>query len=106
MVKKNVFGVYLLGALALMPSVPTMTEAYGSSYSVEASDAEAVPVKGKVVNERGETLPGVNVFVKGSGKGTVADGNGNFSINIPADAQLVFSYIGYLSIERKLLPRV
>lgn len=67
---------------------------------VKTNEAAVVPVKGKVVNEKGEALPGVNIVVKGSSKGTITDVDGNFSIQLPSDAQLVFSYIGYYSMER------
>lgn len=46
--------------------------------------------------DTGETLPGVNVIVKGSQRGASTDLNGNFRLEIqPADKVLVFSFIGY-----------
>jgi TonB-linked SusC/RagA family outer membrane protein len=62
-------------------------------------DANAqLQVTGTVVDARtGETLPGVNIRVKGSDtRGTVTDFDGNFSFNLQADEFiLVFSYVGY-----------
>jgi len=52
-------------------------------------------VTGKVVDEQGVSLPGVSVKVKGTTTGTVSDINGGFSINVPDDAVLVISYLGY-----------
>jgi TonB-linked SusC/RagA family outer membrane protein len=50
-----------------------------------------------------EPLAGVNVLVKGTGIGTVTDVDGNFSVNVPADATtLIFSYIGYLNVEEAI----
>lgn len=47
-----------------------------------------------------ETLPGVNVLVKGSAVGTVTDVNGKYRISVPDDATtLVFSSVGYTSEE-------
>ena len=47
-----------------------------------------------------ETLPGVNVLVKGTTIGTVTDINGNYRLTTPDDAQtLVFSSVGYTSEE-------
>jgi TonB-linked SusC/RagA family outer membrane protein len=44
----------------------------------------------------GETLPGVNIIVKGTTKGTISDIKGNYSIEVPTkNAVLVFSFIGY-----------
>ncbi|CAG5006269.1 TonB-dependent receptor P3 [Dyadobacter sp. CECT 9275] len=69
-------------------------------------DANATPwflertVKGKVVDEKGVTLPGVNVIIKGTTKGTVTDENGAFSIAVPdGEAILAFSYIGHITQE-------
>ena len=54
-------------------------------------------VSGTVVSaQTGETLPGVNVFIKGTTTGTITDMNGHFKIDVPGgDAILVFSFIGY-----------
>jgi len=52
-------------------------------------------ITGKVVDEKGEPLVGVSIRIKGSTNGTQSDANGNFSINAPANAVLVISYIGF-----------
>jgi TonB-linked SusC/RagA family outer membrane protein len=51
-------------------------------------------VTGKVTDNTAMPLPGVNVHVKGSTKATQTDFDGNFSINVPSKAILVFSFIG------------
>ncbi len=52
-------------------------------------------ISGKVTDVEGETLPGVNVVVKGTTIGTVTDMNGNYSLEVSADAKtLAFSFIG------------
>lgn len=52
-------------------------------------------VKGKVINEKGEPVPGANVRVKGSTDATQTDSDGNFSINVPDNViKLVVSFIG------------
>jgi TonB-linked SusC/RagA family outer membrane protein len=56
-------------------------------------------IRGKVIDSKGETLPGVSVRVKGSAVGTTTDAQGNFVLNAPDNGVLVFSYIGYLSQE-------
>lgn len=58
-------------------------------------------VKGKVVDENGEELPGVNIMVKGSQIGTNTDLDGSFVLTVPdaAGTTLVFSFVGYLSQE-------
>ncbi|WP_316815639.1 TonB-dependent receptor [Pedobacter nyackensis] len=66
------------------------------------SDLEKIqfPVKGKVSNSKGETLPGVSVKVKGSTTTAITDANGNYVINVPdGSAVLIFSYIGFVRKE-------
>ncbi len=61
-----------------------------------------IPVSGVVVDEKGESLPGVNVQIKGQNKGTVTDIDGKFSLSVPdANSILAFSYIGYDKKELK-----
>ena len=57
-------------------------------------------IRGKVTDENGSELPGVNVLVKDTGIGTITDLEGNYSLNVPDDATiLVFSYVGYITEE-------
>nr|WP_294899444.1 TonB-dependent receptor [uncultured Pedobacter sp.] len=54
-----------------------------------------ISVKGRVLDDRGDPLPGVSVTRKGSNSGTLTDVNGNFSMNnVSSDGILVFSFIG------------
>jgi TonB-linked SusC/RagA family outer membrane protein len=63
-----------------------------------AAPADAT-VTGRVVDETGAGLPGVNVIVKGGTTGTQTDPDGKFSISVPEGATLVFSFVGYASQE-------
>ncbi|MEJ2884533.1 TonB-dependent receptor [Pedobacter sp. GR22-6] len=57
-------------------------------------------IRGRVLDETGMPLAGVNVKAKGSGKGVVTSGNGAFEINVSDDKTvLVFSYVGYVTKE-------
>jgi TonB-linked SusC/RagA family outer membrane protein len=57
-------------------------------------------ITGRVVDEKGQPLTGVTISVKGSPSiGTVTDIDGNYRINSPSAATLVFQYIGYASQE-------
>ena len=57
-------------------------------------------VKGLVVNETGEPIPGVTIIVKGTSTGTVTDFDGNYSLNgVPENSTLVFSFIGMIPQE-------
>ena len=53
------------------------------------------PVKGKIVDEKGEPLIGVNVAVDGTTTGTITDLDGNFSMSVLSGSTLKVSYIGY-----------
>ena len=53
-------------------------------------------VTGTIVDAAGEPIIGASVMVKGTSNGAVTDFDGNFTINnVPEDATLVFSYVGY-----------
>jgi TonB-linked SusC/RagA family outer membrane protein len=57
-------------------------------------------VTGKITDEDGTGLPGVNVIEKGTTNGTITDEDGNYILTVSdANAVLVFSYIGYLTEE-------
>ncbi len=52
-------------------------------------------INGTVTDDKGLPLPGVNVLVKGTNTGTQTDFDGNYSLIVPEDGILVFSYVGY-----------
>jgi TonB-linked SusC/RagA family outer membrane protein len=60
-------------------------------------------VKGSVKDEKGETLPGVSIVIKGTQLGTLTDENGTFELRVPNGAvALIFSYVGYLPQEQQI----
>ena len=86
-----------------------------SAFSVNAATATTVTTKsvdeiqavqqgkrvtGVVLDNAGIPIIGANIIVKGTTNGTVTDFDGNYTLEeVPADAVLVISYIGYLSQE-------
>lgn len=52
-------------------------------------------VRGKVMDENGSPVQGVTVTVKGSQVTTQTDAEGNYTINAPANATLVFTSVGF-----------
>ncbi|MEP4094652.1 TonB-dependent receptor [Reichenbachiella sp.] len=61
---------------------------------------EDLTVSGKVVDEAGEPLPGVNIIDKQNPtSGTVTDINGGYTITVDEKSTLIFSFIGYKTIE-------
>jgi TonB-linked SusC/RagA family outer membrane protein len=70
-------------------------------YSAFGYAQNNVRVSGTVVDNSGEPLIGVSIVIKSAtATGTVTDVNGKFSLpNVPSDAVLVVSYIGYVTQE-------
>ncbi|MDE5919227.1 MAG: TonB-dependent receptor, partial [Duncaniella sp.] len=56
-------------------------------------------VSGTVTDESGEGVIGATVMVKGTKNGTATDIDGRFSLNIPPNSTLIFSYVGYATQE-------
>ncbi len=69
----------------------------GFSITLAAQDRT---VTGRVTSaEDGSAIPGVNVLVKGTTTGTTTGSDGRYSIAAPANATLVFSFIGLVPVE-------
>lgn len=56
-------------------------------------------IKGKVVDSNQEPLIGASVMQKAGAQGTVTDISGDFELEVPANAILVVSYVGFTSKE-------
>lgn len=69
---------------------------------IEQTPSSEVKVEGTIKDENGETIIGATVKIKETGKGTISDFEGNFSIQAPANGTLVISYVGFNSIEEKI----
>jgi TonB-linked SusC/RagA family outer membrane protein len=55
-----------------------------------------ITIKGAVTDEKGEKLPGVNVTIKGTTRGSTSNSNGDYLIVVPDEkAILVYSFVGY-----------
>ncbi len=64
------------------------------------SFGQVASLKGKVIDERSQGIPGVSVLEKGTSNGTVTGTDGSYSLELKnADAIVVFSYIGYTTEE-------
>lgn len=65
------------------------------------SSSDEINIEGRVTSsEDNQGLPGVNVIVKGTARGTVTDIDGKYSLVVPGkDAVLVFSFVGLASQE-------
>jgi TonB-linked SusC/RagA family outer membrane protein len=64
------------------------------------SEKKTYPIRGRVIDENEEGLPGATVLMKGSNVGTTTDINGEFIMEVPeGDQVLVISYIGFITQE-------
>ncbi len=63
-------------------------------------------VKGVVVDEAGEPVIGATILIKGTSQGTITDYDGNFALTTPANATLVFSYVGMNTQEVAATPNM
>lgn len=70
-------------------------------FSVYAQ-AQDVAVSGKVIDESGLPIPGVTVLIKGTSKATSSDIDGNYQIKAASSGTLVFSYLGYTSLQEAI----
>ncbi len=66
------------------------------SLGLQLAMGQSRPVKGQVLDDKGEGVPGASVQVKGTKTGTITDADGNFSLDVPDDNDiLVIKAIGY-----------
>ena len=69
---------------------------YPMSAVAAVTQSSAIKVRGQVVDEQGEPLLGATIRVKNtSSTGTTTDLDGNFQLEVPGNAVLVISYVGY-----------
>ncbi|EPR66759.1 TonB-dependent receptor [Cyclobacterium qasimii M12-11B] len=54
-----------------------------------------VTISGTIKDAMGEPIPGVAISIPGAAVGTVTDLEGRYSLTIPEESTLVFSFIGY-----------
>ena len=59
------------------------------------SPEEMVEVSGRVVDEKGDPIPGASVIVHGTTQGVATDADGRYTLRVSADAVLQVSFIGY-----------
>ncbi|MBD5186271.1 MAG: TonB-dependent receptor [Bacteroidales bacterium] len=57
--------------------------------------AQKISVSGTVVDPSGEPLIGASVIAQGTSNGTATDIDGNYQLDVDANATLLFSYVGY-----------
>ncbi|KZS40743.1 SusC/RagA family TonB-linked outer membrane protein [Aquimarina aggregata] len=66
---------------------------------VQFSFAQETTITGKVTDDNGSPLPGVNIIIKNTNNGTQSDFDGLYSIETSAGNVLVFSFVGFTNKE-------
>ena len=64
--------------------------------------AQDIIVKGKIVDEKGLSIPGATILIKGTSKSNISDLEGDYEINAPTDGSLIISYVGYKTVEEMI----
>lgn len=83
-------GVYVFPLYAETP--------YSESETIEQQ--KGIRVSGTVIDKEKNTLPGVNIMVKGSSGGTITDIDGHFYIEVPDKSSiLIITYVGFKAQE-------
>ena len=74
-------------------------------YGISVAIAQDITIKGEVKDHQGLPLPGVSVKVKGTNTGVVTNGTGSYVLSAPSNSTLIFSFIGYKTIEEAISNR-
>ncbi|RYE91119.1 MAG: PEGA domain-containing protein, partial [Cytophagaceae bacterium] len=108
-------GALFLAALGIYSSSPTWaapsatsTTSFAAPLTSLKGEARRYPlladgtVSGRVVDEKGQGLPGVTVLVEGTTLGSGTNADGTFSLVVPAGPHvLVCSFVGYTTVRRE-----
>ena len=103
---------YNISKPELQPHYLNFTSAYSKKYATAQKkkgytfNPAVKKVAGTVTDASGLPLPGANIVIKGTNKGTQTDFNGNYELEVPFGQALSFSYIGMYSQEIPLYSSV
>lgn len=103
--RSGTLGFKIDSAETILPGQPMPHSITNASFLIKhkaaskKGQAQDIEVRGIVNDDTGQPLPGVSVLVKGTSKGVTTNSEGRFSIEVPPNAVLIFSIIGYTSQE-------
>jgi len=69
-------------------------------FVVQLGFAQEKTISGEITDNNGLPLPGVNIIVKNTSNGTQSDFDGNYTINVGVGQTIVFSYLGFVTVEK------
>ena len=99
---KSVFNTFKLGLLSMVICLGIQfTFANSNTFLTKVTLGDEIQsrVSGTVTDADGVPLPGASVVEKGTSNGTQTDFDGNYSIEVASGATLVFSYVGFKTVE-------
>ncbi len=70
------------------------------AFVVQLTFAQEKTISGTITDNTGMTLPGVNIIVKNTSSGTQSDFDGNYTVTANVGQTLVFSYVGFITVEQ------
>jgi TonB-linked SusC/RagA family outer membrane protein len=87
----------LLMMILSVTGYPLAFSAVSDNTASVSSQQQTREVSGVVTDEKGDPIPGANILIKGTTRGTISDIDGHFSLNVSGEESpvLVISFIGY-----------
>lgn len=73
---------------------------------MQQESKKRIEVSGRVVDENGEPLIGVNIQTQDGQAGTITDIDGNYKLTVDEGEKLNYSFIGYQTVARKAAPQI
>jgi len=97
--RRDIFKIVIL-TLFFLAGGPLPASVMAENGDRYTADPVSRTLKGLVVDEKGNPLPGVTVRIKGTQMGTATNADGRFSLPLPEGKYtLVFSFVGYRNRE-------
>ena len=94
--RKVIMAILIIG----IAETTAMSYISGENDPTIQNQQERFPVSGKVTDENGVGLPGVNVLEKRTGNGTITNGQGAYEIMVDGPGSvLIFTFVGYTTSE-------
>jgi hypothetical protein len=97
----KIVGLAGLGMVAMLLSGTYASAAPRNNFPIgnKIEQVKDITVSGRITGEGGIALRGASISVKGRSGGTSTNASGAYSINVPDNAVLIVSYVGYESQE-------
>ncbi|WP_425236690.1 SusC/RagA family TonB-linked outer membrane protein [Ulvibacterium sp.] len=96
---KGKFSFLTIGFLSMLICLGTQLAQANDEITIETETIFQTAISGTITDSGGVPLPGANVVEKGTTNGTQTDFDGNYTLNVDANATLVISYLGFQTQE-------